>query len=154
VLTFGDKEPSMKYIPRSLVCPIIELYKHYKYNEIIACLHLARSVCCAATLFQTQNVINKLTLSVGWLQIMSIALFYYITFQFQNEIINLILHGSETLSLILKDYHPRLGVFENWVLSKTFGRKKQKSAIDCRKNCVTRSYKLCTHHKIILQQID
>jgi hypothetical protein len=54
-------------------------------------------------------------------------------------ILPVLLYGCETCSLTLREEH-RLRVFENRVLRRIFGPKRDEVTGDWRENCITRSF--------------
>jgi hypothetical protein len=61
---------------------------------------------------------------------------------YETIILPLVLYGRETWSLTLREEH-RLRVFENRVLRRIFGPKKDEVSREWR-NCITRSFVICT----------
>ena len=59
-----------------------------------------------------------------------------------------VLYGCETWSLTLREER-RLRVFENRVLRRTFGPKKDEVTVECKKkNYIMKSLMICTDHQI------
>jgi len=56
-----------------------------------------------------------------------------------------VLYGCETWSLTVREEH-RPRVFENRVLRRIFGRKREDG-----EDCIMRSFIICTLHQILLQ---
>jgi hypothetical protein len=63
-------------------------------------------------------------------------------------ILPVVLHGCESWSLTLREGH-RLRVFENRVLRRIFGPKKDEVTGEWRK-LRSGSFIICTHHRIFL----
>jgi hypothetical protein len=61
---------------------------------------------------------------------------------YKNIILPVVLYGCEIWSLTLKEKH-RLRVFENRVLRKMFGLKRNE-VVGGAKNCIMRSFITCT----------
>jgi hypothetical protein len=59
-------------------------------------------------------------------------------------ILPVVLYGYETWSLTLREEH-KLRMFENRVLGKILGPKREMSGEDC----ITRSFMICTLHQIL-----
>jgi hypothetical protein len=64
---------------------------------------------------------------------------------YKTIILSVVLYGCETWSLTLREEH-RLRVFENRVLRRIFGPKKDKVTGEWR-ICTVRSFIICTHPK-------
>jgi hypothetical protein len=60
-----------------------------------------------------------------------------------------VLYGWETWSLALREAH-RMGVFENRVLMKIFGQKRNKVTGEWR-NCIMKSFMICTLRQVLLE---
>jgi hypothetical protein len=67
---------------------------------------------------------------------------------YKTLILPVILYGCETWSLTLREDH-RLRVFENRVLRRIFGPKRDEVTGECRK-LHNGSFIICTHHQILL----
>jgi hypothetical protein len=63
---------------------------------------------------------------------------------YKTIILSVVLYECETWSLTLKD-ELRLRVFENRVLRKIFGPKRDEETGE---NCITRSFMICTLHQV------
>jgi hypothetical protein len=66
-----------------------------------------------------------------------------------KTIILLVLYGCETWSLTLEVEH-KLRVFENMVLRRIFGPKREEVTGGWKK-CMKRSFIICTLHQILLE---
>jgi hypothetical protein len=64
---------------------------------------------------------------------------------YKTIILPVVLYGCDTWSLALREEH-RLRMFENKVLRRIFGR--QRDVLESGENCITRSFVICTLHKI------
>jgi hypothetical protein len=62
-------------------------------------------------------------------------------------ILPVVLYGSETWSLTLREEHT-LRVFENRVLRRIFGWKKDEVMRESGGNCIMRSFIICTLHQV------
>jgi hypothetical protein len=58
-----------------------------------------------------------------------------------------VLYGYETWSLALREEH-RLRVIENRALRRIFGSKRDEVTGECKKNCTTRSFVICTLRQV------
>jgi hypothetical protein len=65
---------------------------------------------------------------------------------YKTIILPVVLYGCETWSLTLKEEH-RLGVFENRVLRRIFGPKRDEETGNG-ENCVARSFVICTLRQV------
>jgi hypothetical protein len=63
---------------------------------------------------------------------------------YKTIILPLVLYGCETWSLTLKEEH-RLRVFENRVLRRIFGPKRDEVTGE---NCITRNFVICTLRQV------
>jgi hypothetical protein len=66
---------------------------------------------------------------------------------YRTVILPAVFYGRETWSLTLKE-EQRLSVFENRVLRRIFGPKRDEATGDWR-NYITRNVMTCTHHQIL-----
>jgi hypothetical protein len=65
---------------------------------------------------------------------------------YKTIILAVVLYGCETWSLTLREEH-RLRVFENRVLRKIFGQKKD-DVMENGGKCITRSFMICTLRQV------
>jgi hypothetical protein len=68
---------------------------------------------------------------------------------YETIILPVVLYGCETWSLTLMEKH-RLGVFENKVLRRIFGSKRDEVTVEWR-NCIMKSFVICTLHQVLLE---
>jgi hypothetical protein len=68
---------------------------------------------------------------------------------YKTVILPVILYGCETWSLALREEH-RLGVFENRVLRRIFGPKRDEVTGEWR-NCIMKSFMICTLCRVLLE---
>jgi hypothetical protein len=66
---------------------------------------------------------------------------------YKTIILPVVLHGCETWSPTLREEH-RLGVFENRVLRRIFGPKRDEVTGE---NCIMKSLMICTLHQVLLE---
>jgi hypothetical protein len=66
---------------------------------------------------------------------------------YKTIILPVVLYGCETWSLTLREEH-RLRVFENRVLRRIFGPKRDEVTGKWRKFCITRSFMICTLRQV------
>jgi hypothetical protein len=59
----------------------------------------------------------------------------------------MVLYGCETWYLTLREEH-RLRVFENRVLRRIFGSKRDEVSQEVGENCITRSFVICTLRQV------
>jgi hypothetical protein len=62
---------------------------------------------------------------------------------YKTVILPFVLYGCKTWSLTLKEEH-RLRVFENRVLRRIFGPKREE--MDCEENCIMMNFRACILH--------
>jgi hypothetical protein len=65
---------------------------------------------------------------------------------YKTIILPVVLYGCETCSITLREEH-RLRVFENRVLRRIFGLKRDKVTEEWR-NCITRNFVFCTLREV------
>jgi hypothetical protein len=66
---------------------------------------------------------------------------------YKTIILPVVLYGCETWSLTLREEH-RLGVFENIVLRRIFGPKRDEVN---GQNCIMKSFMICTLRQVLLE---
>jgi hypothetical protein len=71
---------------------------------------------------------------------------------YKTIILPVVLYGCETLSLTLREKH-RLRVFENRILRRIFGPKKDE-VMENGGSCTVRYFIICTHPEISLGKLS